>query len=423
MKIVVIGLINFNIKLKPMIDEEFKRFIKSSPLFWGLENAISRVRAMESGDESAPYEAAIQELNQFEAKYYRMTSPERPVFGDSEIGYMRNRIMELSNSLREQTPSTFKEGRMKAMHILKLERQLYWLSWYEDMLCELIENKLHIAREGQDINTAYIVLMPEFMFTDMKQNTKHDSGPDFVEGYVKPYYEEVMDAFINGRLPEVQRQGRGIPGHRLAEIASEGTNVIIFAGTIIWKTRADEYYINSAPVFWDGGCRFLWDKQTISDIDGTGYLEEEEMRIRGKGEVERAGKAWHRHPIDETSELTRNYMENLTEGIKPWFTCRLAGQSITFGLSVCLDFTRRTLSEASVQVHVLLSYGIEPREKINATNLFLYCDGYFNCFAAVDVSDPKVRSDFDSEKKYIPYCQQGRDAQEELFVIRELFLL
>lgn len=233
-----------------------------------------------------------------------------------------------------------------------------------------------------------------------------------------------MDAFINGRLPRIQRRGRGIPGHRLADIASEGTNVIIFAGTIIWKTRADEYYINSASVFWDGGSRFLWDKQTISDIDGIGYLrlEEEEMRIKGKGEVERAGKARHRHPIDVTSELTRNYMENLTEGIKPWFTCRLAGQSITFGLSVCLDFTRRTLNEASVQIHVLLAYGMKPLENINASKFFLYCDGYFNRFAAVDVSDPMVRSDFDNDK-YILYCQQGQYALEELFVIRELFLV
>lgn len=173
MKIVAIGLINFSSKLKPMIDEEFKRFVASSPFFQVLENAIVRVRALGPEAGPSPYEAAIQKLIQFKDYVTRAVSSGSR-FEEEEIEGMDNRIMELKNILDEQTSSAFMDDRMKAMHILKLERQIHWLSWYEDMLCELIEGELNFARVRQRADTAYIVLMPELMFTDIKQNKKHD---------------------------------------------------------------------------------------------------------------------------------------------------------------------------------------------------------------------------------------------------------
>ena len=151
----------------------------------------------------------------------------------------------------------------------RLELQRRWLAWLIDFTVESIQIGLNAVRqEDQGKNVQYVAVLPEFYFTDRSRgltagqidqaSVSYDTK--FYHNYfTNPFEERVFFEFANGWLPTYQK---------LKTLESLTTqNLILFGGTIIWNlvSQGKEIINNTIPVFYNGRCQFLWDKQNIPD--------------------------------------------------------------------------------------------------------------------------------------------------------------
>lgn len=237
------------------------------------------------------------------------------------------------------------------LHWLKKKRQLEWFSWYEDFTCELLQEALDRARKDAPQNTLFIILLAESYFTDINDRPNEHTT-------VSPFYEPVMQDFLSGILPEV---GRSSVTRRLCNL-SAAPDVVIFAGTVMWKRSVGEKeeVINTLPVFHRGDLILLWDKQFTAPVDGV--------------------KALKRHPEmnPPDSIFHSDFTLDMNPRLSPIFDISFQNTSIRFGVDICLDFMGEVMKcccPDPPDIHVVIAAGAGLYPGLDhAKKLFLVCD-------------------------------------------------
>ncbi len=213
-----------------------------------------------------------------------------------------------------------------------------------------------------------------------------------VSGYVKPFYEDIARYFteLNTDFQADQYLEQSFWQSRLADLTKLYPNLIIFAGTIVWKTKekhlvytdgegvatrekkgfqpveTDTFY-NTALLFSGGRCCYLWDKQFISRVDGVGGI-----------------KVIHRHETPSPDDLhyikssmsIEKEIEMQMQG--PVFRWSLEEESITFLISVCLDFKELSGQnyDPPPDIHILIAAGAPiSKNFVKGRYFWLGCDG------------------------------------------------
>ncbi|WP_214019722.1 hypothetical protein [Methanoculleus sp.] len=242
--------------------------------------------------------------------------------------------------------------RRSFLHWLKKKRQLEWFSWYEDFTCELLQEALANARVTAPKNTLFIILLAESYFTDINDRPGHTT--------VSPFYEPVMQAFLNGTLPEVERF---LVTRRLRNMSTD-PDVVTFAGTVMWKRRIDEKeeVINTLPVFHRGDLVLLWDKQFTAPVDGVKELK--------------------RHPEmnPPDSIFHSGFTPRVNPMLSPSFRIPFRDTVIRFGVDICLDSmdghrVMKACCPDPPDIHVVIAAGGSAKQNLyHAKKLFLLCD-------------------------------------------------
>lgn len=287
------------------------------------------------------------------------------------------------------SPIEKEQYRITVLHWLKQRRQVKWLAYIERFIAQRIKQVL-IEEKKKSGERLYIVALPEFFFTDINDDNIHTlggpPGSPHIPHYNKPFYfDNVANYFhINGNRK----------GTSLAKLTSN-SNVIIFAGTIVWKNpntvnHLTETFYNSLPVFYEGQCQFMWDKRYTSDIDGFGKP--------AKGPAAHVHSKWEKTPPVPTAATMRRVNESdisqLQGGtVNPYFTYsyKISGKAvhdITIGADICLDFALYAMStmkkkaghlwtRTKPHIHMLVAAGMpEDTGYMYASHLFLRCDKF-----------------------------------------------
>jgi len=244
------------------------------------------------------------------------------------------------------------EDRRAFLHWLKKKRQREWFSWYEDFTCEMLQEALDRARVNAFPNTLYIILLAESYFTDINDRPEHTT--------VSPFYEPVMQAFLNGTLPEVERF---LVTRRLRNMSMD-PDVVTFAGTVMWKRSigGQEQVINTLPVFHRGDLVLLWDKQFTARVDGVKVLK--------------------RHPEmnPPDSIFHSDFTPQVNPMLSPSFSIPFQNTVIRVGVDICLDSmdghrVMKTCCPDPPDIHVVIAAGGSAKQELyHAKKLFLLCD-------------------------------------------------
>lgn len=244
---------------------------------------------------------------------------------------------------------------------LKIRRQLKWLNFYENELVKILESGLNDARRHHS-SELYIAVMPEVLIRDDDYESKHPYNH-----YVNPLYEEVVEIFLGAektrkRDGSVERYNTEKGARTLLSFTQSNQDVIVFAGTIWWKQLHRDYpkgiLFNSAPVFFNAKCCFLWDKQYLSSSDGvpSGNLLDQWIKYRVDYMPMTQpimGPASYPEDIRSMEECIQNYYDsvdwpeigiisNLTKQFNPYANPLLAitlpnGERLVFGIDICMD--------------------------------------------------------------------------------------
>lgn len=252
---------------------------------------------------------------------------------------------------------------------LRLELQRRWLAWLVDFTVRELQARIEAMREEDGRgDVLYVVTLPEFYFTDRSRGLTDDVmdrlnqwgyGRIHQSHFRNPFERRILYEFANGWLPTYQRL------QTLESLAGE--NVILFAGTIVWKLTSggQEIINNTLPVFFENSCRFLWDKQVIPEDE----IPPENM-----------------HPsvplpwlsIEAQSAARRPYPA--FEYVNP----AVCGRPMVFSMDICRDFLdgtgKRLIPEDMMpDFHVVVAAGAQYRaENVCARNLVFYCDNKEN---------------------------------------------
>lgn len=290
--------------------------------------------------------------------------------------------LELNDRITVTIKSSAKKCCMELLRCVKQVRQIRWLAWFENFLYLL----LTVATATVSPHYKYIVLFPEFFFVDIYDNPVPPKTK--VTGYVKPFYEDVARYFtgLHTESPVHKFIEESLHQSRLADLTALYPNMIIFAGTMVWKTKTKrvvytngqevitqkkrnfkkvetDTFFNTAVVFSQGRCCYLWDKQFISKVDGQGGV-----------------KVIHRHETPSLSDL--HYIKSsmsMEMGMQtPVLTWTLGEENITFLISVCLDFMALSEQNYNPQpdIHILTSAGASHfKDYAKGRYFLLVCDG------------------------------------------------
>ncbi len=268
------------------------------------------------------------------------------------------------------SPAKIAELQKALYHFARGIRQEYWLSWLQDIFCCQVNAALIHAMDGIPYNDTeqrlFIVAFPEFSFTD------------FLTRDLVAFYKETVYKFLYGTLPnDIPRTGA--PLQTLAQLTTafheENREVLIFAGTIMWKALGT--YYNMAPVFFQGACVYVWEKQQISGEDGKSY------QVRHRHPVCFGEKATYRppHSMYMAGSLTVNFLSQKGfREVKPVFGLTIFERAIRFAITICLDMNDHSIIGAeTADIHILIAAGMNPNHEfyyanICAKRLFLYCD-------------------------------------------------
>ena len=328
---------------------------------------------------------------------------------------------KLNDKITIMVKSSAKKYCMALLHCVKQVRQIRWLAWFENYLYRLLFDSIAAVSPSHK----YIVLFPEFFFVDIYDNP----APPKVSDYVKPFYEDIARYFTGLRtdFPTVSYLEESFHHMRLKELTALYPNLIIFAGTIIWKTKekrlvytngeqvltkkrwkfkpveTDTFY-NTAVLFSGGRCCYLWDKQFISGVDGTGGV-----------------KVVHQHEIPSEPDLhyIKSSMSMEMQIQEPVFRWISEGENITFLISVCLDFA--ALSEKNYfpqpDIHILIAADAPMRKEfVKGQYFWLGCDGgrRFASFC-YDIQN-KIAYQPDEVLEFYRFAFQLPDVREEFSV-------
>jgi len=277
---------------------------------------------------------------------------------------------ETHGPLEGLAPAIIDEFRKNLYHLARGIRQEYWLSWLQDIFCCQVGQALVSCIQGlpaDDLEQRlFIAAFPEFSFTD------------FLTNDLTAFYKETVYKFLHGTLPnDIPRTGA--PLQTLAQLTTAfrtaNREVLIFAGTIMWKTA--RLYYNMAPVFFQGACVYVWEKQQISGLDGKSY----QVRHRHPVSFGRNATYHPQHSMYMAGLLTVNFLiQRGFQEIKPVFKLNIFGREINFAITVCLDMNDHSIiGSETADIHMLIAAGMEPNHEfyyanICARSLFLYCD-------------------------------------------------
>lgn len=285
-----------------------------------------------------------------------------------------------NNPIVIRKKSTAEKLFLAFMHCIKQVRQARWLSWFENYLYKLVINAICQDHYSAPIDTKFIVAFPEFFFVDF-----YDMKGDKPKGYVKPFYEDIAKYFA-GLSPDIPVSFYMEPSfnHRRLLDITENPHYIIFAGTMLWKTKnertiytngsevvlkarkgytaftTDTFY-NTAVVFAAKSVYFTWDKQFISLVDKT-----EGIKVIKK----------HEEPDRNKFQFIKSVLSyKYNVPCFDWYVSGCYGCLLTFFLSICKDFTE-VKNEFDVDIHMLVAHDISlKRELFQGKYLFLSCDG------------------------------------------------
>ncbi len=127
--------------------------------------------------------------------------------------------------------------------------------------------KLH-ADDLDSSKTTVIAALPEFYWYDINDNQKHKSD---IKNYHKPIYStNLINYLLNNDNP-------------LITLTKDYPNLIIFAGTAMWKYIDDknkECIYNTLMIFGNGKLMKLWTKLNVSYIDG--FYNKLNQLVKGK---------------------------------------------------------------------------------------------------------------------------------------------
>lgn len=241
------------------------------------------------------------------------------------------------------------------IHEKKLIRQKMWISRLltetANVFREYIEQ---LSEDDLDGNkTTIVCALPEFYWCDINDNNKH---PEIIN-YHKPLYSDTVCDLL-----------KGFASNALMELTGKYKNLIIFAGTMMWKEiNQDNHNIesifNSLIVYADGKYKESITKHNVSGIDGFYTKGADGKYHLAKGKI--GESTFNAVPITEFNGMKFTY-------------------------DICLDFncgnvddkdvplSKELCGNETVDVNVLIAAGM-PAEPyyVNEmkSDLLLRCDG------------------------------------------------
>jgi hypothetical protein len=306
-----------------------------------------------------------------------------------EKPFKHRSTLDIGNKITITQKSLVDAYVLAMLRCVKKVRQFRWLSWFENFMYHIIDDSIDssIVR-----NNRAILLLPEFFFVDIYDS--QDPLKKRPEGYVKPFYEDVARYFAGFDIDAKNEAflSKSLRHKRITELTAEYPKLIIFAGTMVWKTKdehtiytdgekvkstlfanstavfTDTFY-NTAIIFADGRRAYLWDKQFISRVDGTGGT-----------------KVIHKHEEpkepDEPDEIIMNYIksslsEKMNAGPPVLHWSGTEGLLYVF-LSICKDTYANMYDVSLLQpdIQVVIAAGVGLRaEYIKSKYYLLLCDG------------------------------------------------
>jgi len=167
------------------------------------------------------------------------------------------------NNIRDQKASYGStEDYYRDLHQKKSERQELWLKNLIENTVKLFDDVIgNLSTDELDSSkTTIVAALPEFFWYDINDNNKHSKDIVF---YHKPLYLDVVRNVLAGY-------------NELTELTNKYDNLIIFAGTIMWKeinlqNHTDEKIYNTLPIYFEGELKKEWSKHNVSAIDGFYY--------------------------------------------------------------------------------------------------------------------------------------------------------
>ncbi len=225
------------------------------------------------------------------------------------------------------------------LHEIKGKRQKAWLEILVNQTANLFSKELSkLSDEDKDPNkTTIVAALPEFFWYDINDNEKHN---DDIVFYHKPLYLENIVNCLTEANP-------------LSQLTVQYPNLIIFAGTAMWKkinneNHKDEEIFNSLIVYHSGEYHESITKHNVSHIDGFGsYTIDPKTHKKVYNEV--------KHKAGES-----------TFNIPPIITFN----NLKFTVDICLDFVRGKYgTSAGKEIPVPLSRQLCKDEHIDVNVL------------------------------------------------------
>ena len=291
---------------------------------------------------------------------------EKRFLGDPEIKDLTLRIDQIRQSKpADGAPADAFVDYYKRLHQKKSKRQAKWLKRLIAETAVLLESKLDALPEDVKNSDDCIIVaaFPEFFWYDINDNNKHEIGDTEKNGkYIIGYHKPLYDTNMIDKLLRVKN-------NLLAQLTVKYRNLIIFAGTAMWKiineeNHEDEKVDNTLIIYHTGDVANTWSKNFFSPIDGFDSPEKENKK--GTYGV-----------IDRNGRIILNY-DHVP------FT---AFNGVKFTYDICLDFVKGTghqpLSTSlcngrKTDVNVLIAAGMPINDK-DLTNInspvILRCDG------------------------------------------------
>lgn len=248
-----------------------------------------------------------------------------------------------------------------ALHEKKLKRQQMWISrLITETACVFDEYLKKLSGDDLDCEkTTVVCALPEFFWYDINDNNKHPE----IENYHKPLYLDTA----RDLLTEYNALEDFAP-NALIELTNKYKNLIIFAGTAMWKqiNREDhkkEEIFNSLIVYADGKYKESITKHNVSAIDGFYTFDAYGGAYLAKGKI--GESAFNAAPITEFNGMRFTYDICLD------FICGKAdGKDVPLSTELC--------GNEAVDVNVLIAAGMPARQSCvdeMRSDLLLRCDG------------------------------------------------
>ncbi len=305
-------------------------------------------------------------------------------------------------------PPQVRDAKLQAYRNAKAALQLEWIhmleSWTVLLIRRALEKAIKIDREKNAVTDLYLVTLPESYWCDTEPPGRLHIDPAgrAISDYHNPLYETSVADLLFYRTGEGTLSGLS------------AANIAIFAGTIWWKSTnaaGQDTIYNTAPVFHNSACQFLWDKQLLSKVDGLGS-DAQNRKLHKWFDARNTAFSQAGLPaaanIEQINDNAmkfiqlqrRGFISPLTARLNhhalPQFNLTTASFSLSIGLDICKDFigaVSHQLLPAPPHIQVVLSNGVAFRNPVSfyATAFLFVCDMAEACLttAAVDPSSDK----------------------------------